>query len=289
MTAHPITPGQHKQYRRFVEDAADKALAETCLEKDGLQQLIERGGELRTQIVTAIRELSSASNQFGSEEIESWHGYPSGYQPRAIADQVARLRQLFPRLGAAQEQIASRRLPCNAEGWFAIPHWGKIGRVYGEAVKNVFSLLRRTRGGWFYNRREDCTGSNRLVQHPHTVAMEAKLRVEQDSHDILVIPMQFGLRHRGRSVRRAHKVMGANEFGLGVFAVGIMLLTHAERLQHDDDLWIDCGGDQYDDPESVGRFSHVPYYGLQGGELRFDAYWSHRAHVNYGTASGFVS
>jgi len=49
-------------------------------------------------------------------------------------------------------------------------------------------------------------------------------------HDILVVPAQFGLRHRGRSVRRVREVMNANEFGLGVFAIGIMLLTHPERL-----------------------------------------------------------
>jgi hypothetical protein len=32
--------------------------------------------------------------------------------------------------------------------------------------------------------------------------------------------------------------MNANECGLGAFAIGIMLLTHPERLKHYDDLWI---------------------------------------------------
>ena len=38
-----ITEGQKKQYFRFVEDAAERALKETGLDKDGLQKLIENG------------------------------------------------------------------------------------------------------------------------------------------------------------------------------------------------------------------------------------------------------
>ena len=57
-----ITAGQQKQYKRFVEDAAERALKETALDKDGLQKLIENGDEFQSRIVTAIRELS-VSNQ----------------------------------------------------------------------------------------------------------------------------------------------------------------------------------------------------------------------------------
>ena len=35
--------------------------------------------------------------------------------------------------------------------------------------------------------------------------------------------------------------MRKTEFGLGAFAVGIMLSTHENRLKNLDDLWIDCG------------------------------------------------
>jgi hypothetical protein len=39
--------------------------------------------------------------------------------------------------------------------------------------------------------------------------------------------------------------MAGNEFGLGVFAFGCMLLTHPERLSTGDTLMIDCSGDEY--------------------------------------------
>src|SRR5262249_34336611 len=55
--------------------------------------------------------------------------------------------------------------------------------------------------------------------------------------------------HRGRSVHTAREVMGRRrQFVLGAFAVGIMLLAHPERLQHNDDLWSYCAGDEYYGP-----------------------------------------
>jgi len=53
-----ITPGQRKQFSRFVEDAATKALDEAGLDKDGVQRIISRGGDLQACILQAIRELS---------------------------------------------------------------------------------------------------------------------------------------------------------------------------------------------------------------------------------------
>ncbi len=64
-----ITDGQRKQYKRFVEDAADKALAEAGLDKDGIQNLIENGDEFQARIITGIKDLS-VSNQFAGEEVE---------------------------------------------------------------------------------------------------------------------------------------------------------------------------------------------------------------------------
>ncbi|MBI4991829.1 MAG: hypothetical protein HZB99_01275 [Candidatus Harrisonbacteria bacterium] len=54
-----ITSGQEKQYKRFVEDAAEKARKEAGLDKDGLQQLIGKGGEFQADIVASIKKLSA--------------------------------------------------------------------------------------------------------------------------------------------------------------------------------------------------------------------------------------
>ena len=281
-----ITDGQKKQYLRFVEDAGDKALAEVQLDKDGLQKLIENGDEFQSRIMTAIRELS-VSNQFADEEVSSSYTYPNGYKVKGIAEQVATLRQLFPELKDAtfDESIATRPLPPNAEGWFAIPRWEKLGSSYGEVVDKVLATIKSKRT--FYNYREGQTGPEYLRQHAKTVRAFQKLGDEQKGHDILIVPCQFGLRHRGRSVRRAREVFMANEFGLGAFAIGIMLLTHPERLNDDlwnDDLWIDCAGDEFSCDGDV-QFDDAPCFVFRDDGVRFGTHVVGDAFDGYGSAS----
>lgn len=286
MTTQSITSGQTKQYKRFVEDAADKALAEVGLDKDGLQKLIENGDEFQACIIAGIRELS-VSNQFADEEVESSYGYLSGYKPKGITEQTNILRRLFPGVGFADEKLAEGTLPPNAEGWFAIPRWEKIAPTYGEAMQKVLDLIKQTRNGKFYNYREGQLGPQYLRQSQKSAKAFQKLGDEQKDYDILVVPAQFGLRHRGRSVRRAREVMNANEFGLGAFAIGIMILTHPERLMNYDDLWIDCAGDEFA-LDADGVFSDAPYFSFVGGVVKFLTNWFGYASDYYGSASGFL-
>lgn len=286
MTTQSITSGQTKQYKRFVEDAADKALAEVGLDKDGLQKLIENGDEFQARIIAGIRELS-VSNQFADEEVGSSYGYLSGYKPKGITEQTNILRQLFPGIGFADEKLAEKALPANAEGWFAIPKWQSVAKTYNEAVEKVLELIKKQRKGKFYNWREGKLGAQYLRQHERTAKKLETLAEQQKGYDILVVAAQFGLRHRGRSVRRAREVFTANEFGLGAFEIGCMILTHPERLQNFDDLWIDCAGNEYA-PDADGDFSIAPYFDFSDGQVEFDTSWFDIAHDYYGSASGFL-
>ncbi len=281
MMTEKITSNQRKQIVRFVEDGIDAM----NLQKDGAQRLIENGGEFQTELKKLV-ERFSITNQYADEEVESSYGYLSGYKPngKGITEQTNRLRELFPGIGYANEKLAEATLPENAEGWFAIPRWEKVAPTYGEAVQKVLDLIKQTRNGAFYNYREGELGSNQLRQSAKTVSIFQKLGDEQKDQDILVVPAQFGIRHRGRSVRRAREVMNANECGLGAFAIGIMLLTHPERLQHYDDLWIDCGGDEFA-PNADGVFSKSPYFEFHGDWVGFVTRDVGFACVFYGSAS----
>ena len=119
--------------------------------------------------------------------------------------------------------------------------------------------------------------------------MFEKFANEQKDYDILVIPAQFGILHRGRSVRRALEVMmNSNQFGLGAFAVGIMLLTHPERLQSYNDFYIDCAGDKFS-TEIVGVFDDAPFFKFYGDKVMFGTRWVGYTFDFFGSASGFVS
>lgn len=289
-TITQVTPGQIKQINRFGSDAIEKVLAELGLDNPGAQRVIEHGDEfaeaIRSAAMTSLKDLS-VSDKFKDEEVESSYGYLSGYKPKGITEQTNRLRELFPAIGYADEKLAEGALPPNSEGWFAIPRWEKIAPTYAEAVQKVLDMIKKTRNGKFYNWREGQIIEARLRQSVKTAAVFQKLGDEQKDHDILVVPAQFGIRHRGRSVRRAREVFASNEFGLGAFAIGIMILTHPERLQHYDDLWIDCAGDEFDDSGSGVRFDRAPCFRFSDGGVEFGARQVDRASDRFGSASGY--
>ena len=279
-----VTDGQKKQVKRFAEDAVDRAIVEGLLDKDGIQKLIENGDEFQLRIVTGIRELS-VSNQFADEEVQSSYAYPKGYKVKGITEQTNILRQLFPGIGLADEKLAEQPLPPNAEGWFAIPKWQTIAPTYGEAVEKVLAMIGSKRK--FYNYRDGQLGSDHLRQHGKSAKMFLKLGDEQKDHDILVVPCQFGLHHNGRSVRRAREVFMGNEFGPGAFAIGIMVLTHPERLVRREQLRVDCAGDEFSSGAD-GDFSYAPIFYFGDGGVKFAAGWCDSALENYGSASAFV-
>ncbi|MEK7478171.1 MAG: hypothetical protein AAB645_02270 [Patescibacteria group bacterium] len=250
------------------------------------------------ELVRSFIDEHRLTDQFKDEERESSYGYLSGYTPKDIIPQTNRLRELFPGIGFANQDLLTQiekgevRLPKHAEGWFAIPNWMKnpqiFGATYSEVVLTVLETIKQARGGKFYNYREGQIDEEHLRQSARMQEFWKNLSATQGDPDILIVPAQFGIRHRGRSVRRAREVFLAGEFGLGAFAIGIMILMHPERLQNEDDLRIDCAGDEFDDPGGVASFGRAPCFGFCVGGVRFGASWCVHAYDYYGSASGFV-
>lgn len=303
LTQEEVSAGQLKLITRMIGDIADSKLVQdalAALDKGGAERLKgnpEFAESLRQFTVTRIAELS-VTDQFKNEETNSKYGYLSGYKPKGLTEQCNRLRELFPGIGFANLDMVGAiergevALPAHAEGWFAIPNWTKnpsiFGGTYTQALQKVLDEIKKSRNGKFHNYREGQIVEARLRQSARTLHALDVLSEAQGNPDILIVSGQFGLRHRGRSVRRAREVFFSNEFGFGAFAVGIMLLTHPERLMNYDDLWIDCSGDEFDDPGAGVRFARAPYFGFSGGLVRFGALWFDSAGALYGTASAFV-
>jgi len=270
--------------RKFIE-IVEAAYNKAAMSEDEAQHVNEAQG--LSDLVHKFIAENRLSDRFKDEEVKSSYGYLSGYKPKGITEQTNILRQLFHGIGFADEKLAEASLPQHAEGWFAIPKWQSMAPTYGEAVQKVLDMIKKTRDGNFVNYREGQLGLKRLRQTIKTVEIFEKFGDEQKDYDILVVPTQFGLRHRGRSTRRAREVFLTNEFGLGAFAVGIMLLTHPERLKHYDDLWIDCAGDEFDDPYAAVRFFHATCFEFHGDRVRFGAIWFADASAHYGSVSAF--
>ena len=293
LTLAPATDGQVRQLARVASDAAEKAVRYyENLSKDGAQRVHgnpEFAVRIREATILAIAELS-VSDRYADEEERSSYTYPNEYDgPKPIEEQIKAIAEIFSLDPMQALEYAKHlpELPAGAEGWFAIPKWQTIAPTYAEAVHKVLDAIKQARNGKFYNYRDGQIVNERLRQSVKTEAVFQKLCEEQKDHDILVVAAQFGLRHRGRSVRRAREVMQANECGLGAFAVGIMLLTHSKRLSHYDDLWIDCVGDEYS-PGAGDRFDFAPRFSFRDGGVRFDARWVDDARDFYGSVSAFL-
>lgn len=179
-------------------------------------------------------------------------------------------------------------MPRYAEAWFAVLKWQKIAETYNRAVEKILELIRQQAYGKLYNWRAGKLGEQYLQRHEPSEKRLSVVAGQQDKYDIIIIPAQFGLRHSGCSVHEARATFSLNEFGLGMFEVGCMLLTHPERLVSYVTLWIDCPGDKYS-PEGDGNFSDVPYFGFLDDRIQVDAKWFDIIITGSGSASAFLS
>lgn len=291
------TKDQETQLDRLVDDAV-KSGKELLRKKvnpdlDGLQRLIERGGEFQDAIIDAMlakaRELT-VSNQYADQEVESNYGYLSGYtKPNPITDQISILTNLFTEIKGvtAMLELANAELNPLAEGWFTIPDWHLIAPTYSQAVQKVLDMIKKVRGR-LYNYREGQIDERHLRESKRSQRAWDAIRATQPNHGILLFQAQFGLWHAGRSVLRALEVMPGYEFGLGAYANGMMILTHPNRLENYDDLWIDCAGDEFSD-EGDGVFGHAPSWLFGGGRVEFGADGVSVANDGCGSSSGFVT
>ena len=298
ITRKPATKGQIRQIETVGKDALASALELLNPTKVGAQRVLESdefAEEMKNAAHTALSSLF-VTNKYADEEVESKYGYLSGYEkPSSEEAQVVRLKELCPQLGDSPTVGQWKgKIPKGAEGLFYVINIWKPKSVlpgtYKDQTQWMLDMVKEDRNGNYHNYREGQIGPKRFRQIARSKAVFEKLSEEQGHPDILIISAQFGITHRGRSVRRAREVMlDQSQFGLGSFVTGIMLLTHPERLQHYDDFWIDCAGDEYDDPAADARFDHAPCFEFGGGRVKFGARYVGDAHDYYGSASGFLS
>lgn len=279
------------------------SIVEVAYDKEGLSeaeaQCVNDTPGLASLIHCFITE-NRTGKLYETEEVDSTYGYFSGYgKPKDVAWQSDRLRELFSCIGFHDERAEHMVVPEGAEGLFVIPKWQSFAKLhnvstYVDCANIVLAKLKETRSGKFCIwGKAEVTSENTRETAWKAKAM-AKIAEEQTGYDLLVVPAQFGIMHRGRSHRRARVVSDTKGFCLGVFEVGIMLLLHPERLNNSNDLNIDCSGDEFKLEDGldfvcslVFIFSAKRPYHDEG--LEFGYGWSYYASEYYGSASAFLS
>lgn len=160
-----------------------------------------------------------------------------------------------------------------SEELFVIPQWSKVASSYPEALQKVLDVLKSTRP--FYNWREG------KIDAAHLRESSLKGKVPE------IISAQFGELHKGKSIKTVRESKAKNECLLGAYEVGMMLITHPDRLTKYEDLGIDCPGDEFA-PGGDGVFSFAPVFDFDDGELEFFFNWADGAFEDYGSASFFL-
>jgi hypothetical protein len=226
---------------------------------------------------------------FADEEVESNFGYPEGFQIRSVKEQVETLLSLepFKHLDASHvEDLAGGKLPGGAEGWAVIPKSLQVAKGYHEALELALRMLVADRR--FQNWREGELTEKHLRLTEKKANAHAKL--DEQPGDFWVFPFQFGLRHRGRSVRRARALFTQSEFGLGAYEAAVLLLTHPDRITGPGQLYVDCAGVEYS-PDAAGDFFSCLYfywdYSYELLELYDDG--TDLVGKQWGSCSGFVA
>jgi len=276
--------------QEFLGEAAQSAykMAIEQLDRQSAQTVLEMDRKLKREVADLVVEIiqrHTVSAKYKDEEVGSDRIYPPTYRVRPVEAQVTELRKLFPSLGSCQEKLARRQVPDGAEAWFAIPRWQALAPTYNDAVEMMLGVLASKRR--FSNRIVGKLGEKFLRQSERSKLAEKILADQQEGTDILVVGAQAGLLHRGSSARRTRVAMAGNEFGLGVFAFGCMLLTHPERLSSGDTLMIDCGGDEYS-VRGDYTFDRVPLFDYDIAGIEFSIFYEDRARNLWGTPTGFL-
>jgi hypothetical protein len=284
------TEQQNLLLQEFLGDAMQEVYRTAIeqLDRQSAQTVLEMNRKLKTEVTERVVEIiqrNTVSDKYKDEEVGSHRVYPSTYYARPVEAQVTELRKLFPSLGACQERLSRKPLPMGAEAWFAIPRWQSLASTYCEAVEMMLAVLASRRR--FSNRIIGKLGDKFLRQSERSKLAEKILAEQQEGNEFLVVGAQAGMLHRGSSARRTRVAMASNEFGLGVFAFGCMLLTHPERLSNGETLMIDCSGDEYS-VRADSTFDRVPLFDYDLAGIEFSIFYEDRARNLWGTPTGFL-
>jgi hypothetical protein len=284
------TDQQNAQLQEFLGEAVQAAFRKAIeqLDQHSAKSVLEMGKKLKAEVAESVVNIihrNTASDKFKDEEVGSNRTYPPTYKVRPVEAQVTALRKFFPSLGNCLEKLARKPLLEGAEAWFALPRWEALAPTYNEAVEMALEVLATKRK--FQNRIVGRLGPTYLRQGERSKLAKKILADQQQGNDILVVAAQAGMLHRGCSARRARIRMAGNEFGMGVFDVACLLLTHPERLSTDETLMIDCGGDEYS-VRGDYAFDRVPLFDFDIAGIEFSIFYEDRSRNLWGTPSGFL-
>lgn len=257
-----------------------------------------KGGNFTTELLWLIQQHSS-TDQYEKEMVSSNYTYPKEYNgPKPIIEQIKTIATIFG-LDPTQALEFAKKLPTlpeGAEGWFAIPKVSVIAKKYFPAITDererycavLMLVLEKTRNTRVLRcHYENQIVSSQLRQSSNTMRFMQELDATQEG-DIIIIAAQYGMRHRGKSVRRVRELLvDKNEFGLCPLTVSFMNLIHPERFVQENQLNVYCAGADFT-LRVGGPFSQILFFELNDGVLEISEEETCCPSRSFGSPSAFI-
>ncbi|MFA6227592.1 MAG: hypothetical protein WC668_00170 [Patescibacteria group bacterium] len=198
-----------------------------------------------------------------NERVDSNFTYPRNFRRRSVREQLNfwRRLELTGNLDASHvyelcgnRHLEERELPQKLELDLVVPKFSCLGGYY-KAAGELFGLLNKIMPlGRFV---EEVKYNGHLRPTARTRGFLGQLD-EYLLGDYLVIPVNFGMRWRGASIRYVKERYGESEFGLCHYVMAAALLTHPDLIGQPGCLGINCPGTEYSPGESHERPCDVP-------------------------------
>jgi hypothetical protein len=192
----------------------------------------------------------------------------AGHAIKGVVEQMNMLRQLFPSIRYPDKQLAEQPLLSDVGGIYVFPKWQALGRTYPDAVKTVFEKINDTQ--CFRVHFEEGKRLRSLYPCGSTERCMKLAESSPKAHDILALHAQFGLRHSAKRLLWLEESSYAlREFGIGIFAASVMLLTHPEYVTLSDGLTFSFPGDTCSVARCFPWETNAPSLSFVGNNLIF--------------------
>lgn len=252
------------------------------------------------RLVQHVREQYFFPNEVAASDL----GYPSAWKDiDALDQQVYKLHQRWPHLDCSHLEETLAWLICGGiredirrgdiDGYLAVPkpsaivphdeQSGDIIQLYQHALRRLLSMVRGACPRWLVGIPEMWS----VAFHPRT-----RRFFERDhlfKGDVMLIPVQTGMRHRGASPRRACGTMHPQEFPLDFYSSLVLLWSHPYRFPPSQPaLGFHCPGSLYETNQPAHQWVVPSWKSIDAGTSLEAVGWTTK-HADRGVASGFAN
>lgn len=226
------------------------------------------------------KPVISLGKDFFVDRVPSDYEYPQKFQIMPLKKQIVKIARYFG-LDPKYAILLSEKLPSlesimNEDYLYDVEYYavaklsvikdrfsGNDESRYCQASILGLSMLAKTQNLKFYPEK---INSDNFKINKKTKRFIKKIE-ESQFGDIVILPCSFGLIHRGESPNLVNNQFLPKEFGLDVFYVSCMTLTHKHRhLNFSEDLGVDCLGTEYFYFQNGGIFKETPVIRMTQGK-----------------------